>query len=340
MKNRKSMMERNRKANSKDVAKLAGVSQASVSRAFTPGSQISKANKEKILEAAKQLNYVPNAMARALISSHSNCIAIVQPVSKNPYFYAKVLQKLLELLQAENQRVVLFSQDDKNVDDILPLIDQYQVDGVIMASATVDAKLINQYANRGIEFSFINRSVPNVYASSVCTDNYQSTKDLITYLDSKGHKRFACIAGNKNASTTISRVEGYLSRIEELELENIGVLYDDFSVDSGYHSLLSLLENSDKRPDVVMCGNDEVAIGVINAIKEHTELNIPDDIAVTGFDDIEAAKWFPYSLTTIEQPINQLCEVTVSDLLERIRSPDKQPINMSIKGALIKRKTA
>ncbi|EGQ7760959.1 TPA: LacI family DNA-binding transcriptional regulator [Vibrio alginolyticus] len=340
MKNRKSMMERNRKANSKDVAKLAGVSQASVSRAFTPGSQISKANKEKILEAAKQLNYVPNAMARALISSHSNCIAIVQPVSKNPYFYAKVLQKLLELLQAENQRVVLFSQDDKNVDDILPLIDQYQVDGVIMASATVDAKLINQYANRGIEFSFINRSVPNVYASSVCTDNYQSTKDLITYLDSKGHKRFACIAGNKNASTTISRVEGYLSRIEELELENIGVLYDDFSVDSGYHSLLSLLENSDKRPDVVMCGNDEVAIGVINAIKEHTELNIPDDIAVTGFDDIEAAKWFPYSLTTIEQPINQLCEVTVSDLLERIRSPDKQPINMSIKGALIKRKSA
>ncbi|WP_432602706.1 LacI family DNA-binding transcriptional regulator [Vibrio alginolyticus] len=333
-------MERNRKANSKDVAKLAGVSQASVSRAFTPGSQISKANKEKILEAAKQLNYVPNAMARALISSHSNCIAIVQPVSKNPYFYAKVLQKLLELLQAENQRVVLFSQDDKNVDDILPLIDQYQVDGVIMASATVDAKLINQYANRGIEFSFINRSVPNVYASSVCTDNYQSTKDLITYLDSKGHKRFACIAGNKNASTTISRVEGYLSRIEELELENIGVLYDDFSVDSGYHSLLSLLENSDKRPDVVMCGNDEVAIGVINAIKEHTELNIPDDIAVTGFDDIEAAKWFPYSLTTIEQPINQLCEVTVSDLLERIRSPDKQPINMSIKGALIKRKSA
>ncbi|EOX4943591.1 LacI family DNA-binding transcriptional regulator [Vibrio alginolyticus] len=334
------MMERNRKANSKDVAKLAGVSQASVSRAFTPGSQISKANKEKILEAAKQLNYVPNAMARALISSHSNCIAIVQPVSKNPYFYAKVLQKLLELLQAENQRVVLFSQDDKNVDDILPLIDQYQVDGVIMASATVDAKLINQYANRGIEFSFINRSVPNVYASSVCTDNYQSTKDLITYLDSKGHKRFACIAGNKNASTTISRVEGYLSRIEELELENIGVLYDDFSVDSGYHSLLSLLENYDKRPDVVMCGNDEVAIGVINAIKEHTELNIPDDIAVTGFDDIEAAKWFPYSLTTIEQPINQLCEVTVSDLLERIRSPDKQPINMSIKGALIKRKSA
>lgn len=333
-------MERNRKANSKDVAKLAGVSQASVSRAFTPGSQISKANKEKILEAAKQLNYVPNAMARALISSHSNCIAIVQPVSKNPYFYAKVLQKLLELLQAENQRVVLFSQDDKNVDDILPLIDQYQVDGVIMASATVDAKLINQYANRGIEFSFINRSVPNVYASSVCTDNYQSTKDLITYLDSKGHKRFACIAGNKNASTTISRVEGYLSRIEELELENIGVLYDDFSVDSGYHSLLSLLENYDKRPDVVMCGNDEVAIGVINAIKEHTELNIPDDIAVTGFDDIEAAKWFPYSLTTIEQPINQLCEVTVSDLLERIRSPDKQPINMSIKGALIKRKSA
>ncbi len=333
-------MERNRKANSKDVAKLAGVSQASVSRAFTPGSQISKANKEKILEAAKQLNYVPNAMARALISSHSNCIAIVQPVSKNPYFYAKVLQKLLELLQAENQRVVLFSQDDKNIDDILPLIDQYQVDGVIMASATVDAKLINQYANRGIEFSFINRSVPNVYASSVCTDNYQSTKDLITYLDSKGHKRFACIAGNKNASTTISRVEGYLSRIEELELENIGVLYDDFSVDSGYHSLLSLLENYDKRPDVVMCGNDEVAIGVINAIKEHTELNIPDDIAVTGFDDIEAAKWFPYSLTTIEQPINQLCEVTVSDLLERIRSPDKQPINMSIKGALIKRKSA
>ncbi|WP_261881606.1 LacI family DNA-binding transcriptional regulator [Vibrio pelagius] len=334
------MMERNRKANSKDVAKLAGVSQASVSRAFTPGSQISKANKEKILQAAKQLNYVPNAMARALISSHSNCIAIVQPISKNPYFYAKVLQKLLELLQAENQRVVIFSQDDKNVDEILPLIDQYQIDGVIMASATVDAKLINQYVNRGIEFSFINRSVPNVYASSVCTDNFQSTKELITYLESKGHKRFACIAGDRNASTTISRVEGYLSQLSELELKNIGVIYDDFSVEAGYRGLLELIETQRERPDVVICGNDELAIGAINAIKECTELNIPNDIAVTGFDDIEAAKWPPYSLTTVEQPIDQLCEVTVSDLLERIRTPDKQPINKSIRGTLIKRESA
>lgn len=333
-------MEKNRKANSKDVAKLAGVSQASVSRAFTQGSQISKANKEKILKAAKQLNYVPNAMARALISSHSNCIAIVQPISKNPYFYAKVLQKLLVLLQEENQRVVLFSQDERNVDEILPLIDQYQVDGVIMASANFDAKLINQYANRGIEFSFINRYVPNVYASSICTDNLQSTKDLITYLASKRHKRFACIAGDQKASTTLSRVEGYLSQVSALELENVGVFYDDFSVEAGYQGLIKLLENPQDKPDVVICGNDEIAIGVINAIKEHTDLDIPGDIAVTGFDDIEAAKWFPYSLTTVEQPIDQLCEITVSDLIERIRTPEKQPINKSIKGTLIKRKSA
>lgn len=333
-------MEKQRKANSKDVAKLAGVSQASVSRAFTPGSQISKANKEKILEAAKQLNYVPNAMARALTSSHSDCIAVVQPVSTNPFFYAKVLQKLLALLEQENQRVVVFNQDEKEVDEILPLIDQYQVDGVIMASANIDAKLINQYVNRGIEFSFINRHVPNVYASSVCTDNAQATQDLIGYLASKGHKTFACITGDQNASTTIERVDGYLKQIAELALINMGVTYTAFSVDAGYEALLDILAQPSDRPDVLVCGNDEIAIGVINAIAETTDLRIPEDIAVTGFDNIEAARWAPYNLTTIEQPIDELCNLAVSDLMERIRSEDKQPSTKSVTGKLVVRRSA
>lgn len=333
-------MIKKRKSNSNDVAKLAGVSQASVSRAFSPNGTISASKKEKILEAAKQLHYVPNAMARALISNQSNCIAIIQPISKNPYFYSKVLQELLELLRKENQRAFVFSQDDKDIDDILPLIDQYQVDGVILASANIDARLINEYVNRGIEFSFINRNVPNVYASSICTDNKKATQDLVSYLANKGYMKLACIAGDSKASTAIDRVEGFIQQINLLHLKNLGISYCEFSIDGGYEAALSLFKESQELPEVIVCGNDEIAIGVINAINENTNLKVPQDIAVTGFDNIEAANWPGYQLTTIKQPIKELCKVTVNDLLNRIKNKESKPVHIAIQGELIKRNSA
>lgn len=332
-------MHKRKRANSIDVAKLAGVSQASVSRAFSPNGSISAAKKEKIIVAAKQLGYVPNEMARALISSHSNCIAIIQPIANNSQFYAKVLQQLLELLHAANQRVVLFNQDEKVVDEILPLIDQYQVDGVILASANIDAKLINQYVNRGIEFSFINRHVPNVYASSICTNNKLAAKQLVNHLYENGYKKLACFTGHKSASTTIERVLGYQEKIIELGLIDIGINYDEFSVQSGYRRMCDFINSGQEMPDAIVCGNDEVAIGVINAITEHTKLSISQDIAITGFDDIDSASWPPYSLTTIKQPIKELCELTVSDLLFRIHNADTGPINKSLDGEMIIRKS-
>lgn len=328
-------MEKRKKANSIDVAKLAGVSQASVSRAFSPNGSISVEKKEKIFAAAKQLGYVPNEMARALISSHSNCIAIIQPVAINSQFYSKVLQQLLELLRAANQRVVLFNQDEKGVDEILPLIDQYQVDGVILASANIDAKLINQYVNRGIEFSFINRHVPNVYASSICTNNKLAAKQLVEHLYAQGRRTLACFTGNKAASTALERVVGYQEKIAELGLTDFGVDYDEFSVDSGYRRMCDFIHSGQELPDAIVCGNDEVAIGVINAIKEHSALIISQDIAITGFDDIDSANWPPYSLTTVKQPIKELCQLTVSDLLHRIRNADSAPINESLDGLVV-----
>ncbi|GAM68670.1 transcriptional regulator [Vibrio sp. JCM 19236] len=333
-------MEKRRKANSVDVAKLAGVSQASVSRAFSPNGSISAAKKEKILAAAKQLGYVPNEMARALISSHSNCIAVIQPISHNPQFYSKLLLELLELLRAANQRVVLFNQDEKGVDDILPLIDQYQVDGVILASANIDAKLINQYVNRGIEFSFINRHVPNVYASSVCTDNKQAANDLVEYLAKQGHKTFACFTGDKSASTAIDRVAGYKETLQQLELTSVTIEYGEFTVESGYRQMLNHINTHEQMPDAIVCGNDEIAIGVMNALKEHTQLRVPEDIAITGFDDIDSASWPPYSLTTVKQPIKALCERAVSDLLHRIRNQDTNPITESLAGEMVVRNSA
>lgn len=330
-------MEKRKKANSVDVAKLAGVSQASVSRAFSPNGSISAAKKEKILAAAKQLGYVPNEMARALISSYSNCIAIVQPIAHNSQFYSKVLQQLLELLRTEHQRVVLFNQDEKGVDEILPLIDQYQVDGVILASANIDAKLINQYVNRGIEFSFINRHVPNVYASSICTNNKKAAKQLVEHLHNKGHRTFVCFTGSQAASTAIDRALGYQEKIAELGLYDIGVDYDEFSVDSGYKRMRDFIKSGAEMPNAIVCGNDEIAIGVINAIKEYSDMRIPQDIAITGFDDIDSSSWLPYSLTTVKQPIEELCQLTVSDLLHRIRNSDTAPVNESLDGIVVTR---
>lgn len=332
----------NKKPTSVDVAKLAGVSQASVSRAFAIGGSISTEKKSKILKAAQQLNYIPNEMARILNSKYSNCIAIIQPISNNPYFYALILDKLLTLLNSNNQRVVIFNQTsiNQNIDEILPLIAQYQVDGVIVSSANIDAKTINQYSNKGIEFSFINRHVPNVYASSICTNNKASSASIVKYLADKGCTRFICFAGDSKASTSISRVDGYKEKIQGLNLIDEGIFYSELNERGGYETFKKLFSKGINLPDVIVCGNDEIAIGVINAIKDLTNLKIPDDILVTGFDDIIPANWSPYQITTIKQPIDELCKITVDDLIRRIKDRTIKPTDYILDGQLIVRGSA
>ena len=155
-----------------DVARLAKVSQSAVSRTFTPGASVSAATRAKVLKAATELGYRPNALARAVISGKSRLIALLVAYLDNQ-FYPIVLERLSRTLQESGYHVLLFMTDPGDQDDVVRRIMEYQVEGIVMASATLSSSLARECAQTGIPVVMFNRYVPASPASSVTSDNIE-----------------------------------------------------------------------------------------------------------------------------------------------------------------------
>lgn len=186
------------RATSIDVAKLAGVSQSAVSRAFTPGTSISRQARAKVLEAAQALNYVPNSFARSLITRRSNIIAMVVGDLKNP-FYVQVLDETSKALQQRGVQVLVFRvANGSEVDAALLSVLQYQVDGMVITSAQVSSKMAELCAERGIAVVSFNRYVAGLQVNSVCCNNIHGARLAARALTDAGGSRFAMIIGDKD----------------------------------------------------------------------------------------------------------------------------------------------
>ena len=155
-----------------DVAKLAGVSQSAVSRAFAPGGSIADATRDKVFEAASRLNYVPNSIARSLITRKSDIIAILVGDMENP-FYTDVLDKFSRRIQDAGKQVLVFNvPPNADIDAALIKVMQFQVDGIVITSAQISTRLASICLSRNVPVVMFNRYVPGLQTFSVCCDNY------------------------------------------------------------------------------------------------------------------------------------------------------------------------
>jgi len=198
-----------------DVARLANVSQSSVSRAFTPGASVSAQTREKVLRAARELGYRPNALARAMISGRSRLIAVMVAYLDNQ-FYPIVLERLSRTLQDRGYQVLLFMTDPGRQDQVVQRILQYQVQGIVMASATLSSTLARQCARTGIPVVLFNRYVASSPASSVTSDNIEGGRLAARLLVEGGHERIAFVAGAEDSSTNRDREAGFYRGLAEL----------------------------------------------------------------------------------------------------------------------------
>jgi DNA-binding LacI/PurR family transcriptional regulator len=311
-----------------EVAKRAGVSQSTVSRVFTPNSRVSQDKRDRVLKAAAELGYQPNAIARSLSMQRTNIIGIVMANITSP-FYPYVLEMFLQRFQASGRQVLLFTAaPNQDIDDILPHIIQHRVDALIVTSATLSSEMAEECARFDIPVILFNRYVLGTHASAVCCDNVEGGRQVANLFLDTGHQRLAYIAGRVNTSTNSDREKGFTDRLRERGVTDWLREQAAFTYDTGYAAAVRLLSRPD-RPDAIFCGSDNMAVATIDAARSEFGLRIPHDLSVVGFDDIPMAGWPSYRLTTIRQEVEQMIDATLDLLDEHLEEPDA-PIRLEL----------
>lgn len=324
-----------------DVADLAQVSQSAVSRTFTPGASVSEETRRKVLAAAQKLGYRPNALARSLITRRSRIVALVMSYLENQ-FYPLVIERLSQKLQKEGYHVLMFiAEVDEAADGVLAEILQYQVDGIVMASAMLSSNVARSCAEVGVPVVQFNRvsilgGLARHASSSVTSDNYAGGQLVARLLVERGYRRFGFLAGLEDSSTSIERERGYRDALHELG-------YDVACREVGHYNF-DLAQAAVRRmfagdpPDALFAGNDHMAIAALDVMRQELGLRVPQDVAVVGFDDVPQAAWGAYQLTTVRQQVEPMVDATVSLLREQMQA-ELRPRDIVVPCGLIERAT-
>lgn len=328
----------NQRTTSIDVARLAGVSQSTVSRTFSGDVTVAAETRSKVIAAAQQLEYKPNAIARSLIMQRTNIVGIVMAHLTSP-FNPYVLEKFIQKLQALGRQVLVFSAaPDQDIEDVLPQVLQYQVDALIVTAVTLSSQMVKECARSGTPLILFNRYMPGEQVSAVCCDNVEGGRLVANLLLDAGHKRMAYMAGSENSSTNRDREKGFTDRL--FERGQTGLLREQgrYSYEAGYAAARTLLARHEP-PDAIFCASDIMALGALDAAREQG-VRVPHDLSIIGFDDIPMASWSAYGLTTIRQPVNQMIDATLAMLQQRLETPEAEPVMQLLPGTLIARTSA
>jgi DNA-binding LacI/PurR family transcriptional regulator len=328
----------NARVTSMDVARRAGVSQSAVSRVFS-GASASKTTVAKVRQAAEELGYRPNPLARAMITGKSRIIGLVVAYLDNQ-FYPLALERLSAALQARGYHILVFlaSNTAPDIDKVMRELIDYQVDGIITASVAMSNDLTARCAASGIPVVMFNRGQDGSGVSSVTSANVAGGRRVAAFLLAGGHRRIAHVAGWSGSSTGRDRQRGFLEGLAAAGAEPAGVIDGMYDRAIAAEAALRLVAQLGP-PDAIFVGNDHMAFAVMDALRG-AGLRIPADVSVVGYDDVPLAAWGAYDLTTLRQPVNRMVEATVETLLAQIDDPERPAQKIEIEGPLILRSSA
>ena len=300
-----------------DVAKLAQVSQAAVSRVLT-GGNASRKIREQVMKACEELGYVVDMGARTLVSGSSNMVALVVANIMNP-FYPYILDRLTLKIQHLGYEVLLLNASGgRDIDELLPIVLQYKVRSAIMLTASLSSKMARRLTEHNIPTVMLNRYSTVYSANSVACDNVDGGRVVASAFLLAGFTSFAYIGGAASSSTNLDRRNGFLQRLAEAGHQPVVALDGDFNHDWGYDATDMLLRFP--KVQAVFCADDVIAMGVMDRLKE-AGLSVPHDVSVVGFDDIPSAGWAAYSLSTVQQPVDEMIEATLELLEKKLSAP-------------------
>ncbi|WP_086930003.1 LacI family DNA-binding transcriptional regulator [Agarilytica rhodophyticola] len=329
---------RKKRSTSYDVSRMAGVSQSAVSRCFKPGGSVSAKTRAKVEAAAKKLGYQPNAIARGLITRRSNIVAVIITELTN-LNYPEVLSQLNKILGQKGIHILLFTFGSKeNIDNVLDQVWQYQVDGIIAATQFTD-KQIKACFERGTPLVFYNSVYADSSINSVCCDHEEGERQLVESLLKDKRKSFVVMSGPKESAVSTARTRGAINTLNEGDV-SVLQLSGDYSYQSARELIREMFENKTFEPDAIVCANDTMAIGCIDALRHEYNMKVPEQVAVVGFDGVSQARWASYEVTTVVQPVEHMVEAAVNMLIERIENPESPAEKRLFAGKLIAGRSA
>jgi DNA-binding LacI/PurR family transcriptional regulator len=318
-----------RRATAKEVAKLAGVSVSAVSRTFTEGASVSPQTREKVLAATRIVAYTPNALARSLMTKRTELIGLVSNNFDNPLFM-EIFDLFTRRLQQRGRRPLLANLSGGiRTDGALAMLQQYSVDGVIVASSTLPPQFAESCAEAGIPVvQAFGRPGNATSVDIVGADNVQGGKLAARTLRERGYKNIAFLGGPQTATSTEDRLRGLTETLAMDGIVPCAVVYGhSYCHDAGLTLMRQLLRNGGI--DAVFCGDDVLAMGAIDACLE-AGVNVPRDVGVIGFNDMAMASWLSYNLTTIRQPVADIIVTAVERVLGLVDQPSTRKHSDSV----------
>ncbi|MFB4390518.1 MULTISPECIES: LacI family DNA-binding transcriptional regulator [unclassified Pseudomonas] len=306
----------------KDVAALAGISYTTVSHVLNKTRPVSERVRQKVEAAIAELDYVPSAVARSLKARSTATIGLLVPNSVNPYF-AELARGIEDGCERNGYCVILCNSDDdpKKQRSYLRVLLEKRVDGLIVASVGEDRDLLESLSNVRTPMVIVDRALDGVDADLVRIDHQQGAYLATHHLLELGHRDIACIGGPIDTGVSQLRVAGFRRAMAEagLTVAKDRVLHSDFTSPGGHAAAARLLEG-ERRPTAIFAGNDMIGFGVLRAAAERN-IEVPGQLSVIGFDDIELSRYIYPPLTTVGQSIRELGESAAQLLLSRIAAP-------------------
>jgi DNA-binding LacI/PurR family transcriptional regulator len=243
-------------------------------------------------------------------------------------------------LQALDYQVLLFTSRDGSLSE--PMFEQvmrYQVDAVVLASATLSSALAIECRKAGVPVLLFNRTTADPDVSSVTGSNEVGGRVIAAFLAAGGHARPAYLAGIEASSTNRDREAGFRAGLAAAGLPEPLRAVGNYTLAGAEAATRELLSMSE-RPDAIFCANDHMAIACLDVGRHDFGLRVPDDLSIVGFDDTAPARWSSYQLTTYSQPLHPMVDATISALIELIEQPGQEARRTVIAGDLIVRGSA
>ena len=320
-----------------DVARLAGVSQPTVSRALRDSDKVSEKTKARVRQAAAALGYAPNAIGRALALGHSTRIGLVVTDLHN-HFYGHVIPHLHSELSRHGYELVLVTEASETA----PIAEQIVANGlsgVVLTTTAVDSTLPGRLRDRNLPFVYFNRTAPSVESSSVTVDPEPGMNALVEEIGRLGHRHVGAVFGPRSTSTGEIRESVLRGLLDEhdLRLRRQDVRHGPFDFDTGFEACLELLD-LDEPPTVLVCANDVVALGAMNAAAQRG-VGVPDYLSIVGFDDLPTSSWPLVQLTTVAYDLAEMSRAAGRLVIELVTKPEAPFEHVVLSTSLVRRRS-
>lgn len=308
----------------KDIAKAAGVSISTVSNALNGKKNVGKETREKILQLCKEMSYYPNAMGRSLKSGANNTI-LFNFSDFDRSFYLKIINGINDYVNDNDFDLIICTNRscEKYMRSNL-------TNGAIILDAKMSNEVINSVASEHYPIVTLDRIIDNPYVKSIVVNNYDPMYEMVEQLIAKGYRRFGFIGGPEHTADNQERYKAFSDALERYQIPFLRKNYfaGDYREKSGY-SAARIIMLSEELPEILICSNDNMAIGAIKAFRENG-ISVPKDIGVTGFDNCDLAE--AMELTTVAIPNYERGYLAAQYLIENIKGKSNvEPFKISAK---------